>query len=140
MAVGMVAFSPGVGRGFYPFLPGLPHQNQKRRTIMGMFEDAEVAYIYGLAEVIDDGVLVPVFQNRWKEISGGKPIVATSNLFDAVSLGGLMEIWNEFVLWRKNIMPTLPEEEQMFQGTMNGRKVWVIEDDAAFTLMYPEDY
>ena len=36
--------------------------------------------------------------------------------------------------------PTLPEEEQMFHTTMNGKKVWVIEDGAAFTLMYPEDY
>jgi hypothetical protein len=24
--------------------------------------------------------------------------------------------------------------------TMNGETVWIIEDDAAFTLMYPEDY
>ena len=37
-------------------------------------------------------------------------------------------------------MLTLPEAEQLFQMTMNGETVWVIEDDAAFTLMYPEDY
>jgi fructose-specific component phosphotransferase system IIB-like protein len=28
----------------------------------------------------------------------------------------------------------------MFATRMNGKKVWVIEDGAAFTLMYPEDY
>jgi hypothetical protein len=37
-------------------------------------------------------------------------------------------------------MPTLPEEDRLFTTTMNGDTVWVIEDDAAYTLMYPEDY
>lgn len=66
--------------------------------------------------------------------------MATRSLFEDVSQAGLMEIWNEFVLWRREVMPTLPEEEQLFATEMNGRKVWVIEDGAAFTLMYPEDY
>jgi hypothetical protein len=37
-------------------------------------------------------------------------------------------------------MPTLPEADRLFQTTTEGKKVWVIEDDAAVTLMYPEDY
>jgi hypothetical protein len=37
-------------------------------------------------------------------------------------------------------MPTLPEAEQLFHMTMDGKPIWVIEDGAAFTLMYPEDY
>ena len=44
----------------------------------------------------------------------GKPIVATAHLFSQVSLAGLLEIWNEYVEWRTNVMPTLPEEDQMF--------------------------
>jgi len=95
---------------------------------------------YSLEQAIADGVLVEVFKNRWKQLSGGKPIVATEHLFSEVSLAGLLEIWNEFVYWKKNIMETLPEEEQMFVTKMNGDKVWLIEDGAAFTLMYPEDY
>ncbi len=75
-----------------------------------------------------------------KQLSGGKPIVATSHLFSQVSLAGLLEIWNEYVDWRKNIMPTLPEEDQLFATTMNSDKVWLLEDDQAFTMMYPEDY
>jgi hypothetical protein len=51
-----------------------------------------------------------------------------------------MEIWNEFVQWRKKVMPTLREEDRLFHTSMNGRKVWVIEDGAAFTMMYPEEY
>jgi hypothetical protein len=43
-------------------------------------------------------------------------------------------------MWRKHTEPTLPEEERLFVTTMNSQKVWVIEDGAAFTLMYPEDY
>lgn len=95
---------------------------------------------YTLQQAIADGVLVEVFKNRWSELSSGKPIVATSHLFNEVSLAALFEIWNEYVLWRKNIMPTLPEAEQMFTTTMNGNKVWLIEDGQAFTMMYPEDY
>jgi len=95
---------------------------------------------YSLEQAIADGVLVEVFKNRWKQLSGGKPIVVTEHLFSEVSLAGLLEIWNEFVYWRRNVKDTLPEEEQMFVTKMNGDKVWLIEDGAAFTLMYPEDY
>jgi hypothetical protein len=95
---------------------------------------------YTLEQAIADGVLVEIFKNRWNQLSGGKPIVATENLFQSVSLAALLEIWNEFVQWRKNVMQTLPEEEQMFTTSMNNEKVWVIEDGQAFTLLYPEDY
>jgi hypothetical protein len=99
-----------------------------------------VIYEYPLQQAIEDGVLVEVFKNRWQELSGGKPIVAIVHLFNEVSLAALLEIWNEYVLWRKNIMPALPEAEQMFTTTMNSQKIWLIEDAQAFTMMYPEDY
>jgi len=95
---------------------------------------------YTLQQAIADGVLVEVFKNRWHQLTHGKPIVATTHLFGEVSLAALLEIWNEYVAWRKNVMPTLPEEEQMFTTTMNGKKIWLIEDTQAFTMMYPEDY
>lgn len=95
---------------------------------------------YTLKQAIADGVLVEVFKNRWQQLSNGKPIVATTHIHNEISLAGLMEIWNEYVPWRKTIMPTLPEEEQMFVTKMDGNKVWVIEDGQAFTIMYPEDY
>ena len=101
---------------------------------------SNVIYEYTLQQAIADGVLVEVFKNRWKELSGGKPIVATSHLYNEVSLAALLEIWNEFVHWNKHIKDTLPEEEQMFVTTMNGEKIWLIEDGQAFTMMYPEDY
>jgi hypothetical protein len=107
---------------------------------MNIFDDAEVISKYPLAQAIEDGVLVEIFKNRWQELSGGKPIVATDHLASEISFAGLMEIWNEFVQWQKHIMPTLPEAERLFTTTMNGQTVWVIEDGAAFTLMYPEDY
>ena len=100
----------------------------------------KVVSVYSLEQAIKDGVLVEVFKNRWKELSGGKPIIATAHLFNQVSLAGLLEIWNEYVYWRKNVMQTLPEEEQMFVTTMNGEKIWLLEDGDAFTMLYPEDY
>ena len=99
-----------------------------------------VIVVYTLQQAIDDGVLVEIFKNRWQQLSGGKPIVATSHLFSEVSLAAMLEVWNEFVVWRKNIMPTLPEEEQMFVTSMNNERVWVIEDGQAYTLLYPDDY
>ena len=108
--------------------------------MMIIFDDAEIIATYPLQQAIKDGLLVEIFQNRWDKLSGGKPIVATAYLFHEVSLAGLMEIWNEFVQWQKDVRPTLPAEQQLFATTMNSKTVWVIEDDAAFTLMYPEDY
>ena len=100
----------------------------------------DVIYSYSLDQAIDDGILVEVFKPRWNKLSGGRPIVATAHLFGDISLAGLMEIWNEYVEWRKNIMASLPEEAQMFATTMDGEKVCIIEDGYTFTMMYPEDY
>src|SRR5512147_2329520 len=104
---------------------------------MGIFDPDDVITVYTLKEAIDDGVLVEIFKNRWNELSGGKPIVATAHLFENVSLAGLREIWNEFGEWKRNVEATLPEEERLFSTKMNGLTVWVIEDGVAFTLMYP---
>lgn len=101
---------------------------------------SDVIVAYTLEQAIQDEVLVEVFKNRWPELSGGKPIVATSHLFENVSLAGLMEVWNDFVHWKNNVMMTLPEEERMFVTEMNSNKIWLIEDGQAFTMMYPEDY
>ena len=100
----------------------------------------KVIYEYSLEQAIADGVLIEVFKPRWQQLTSGKPIVATAHLFGEVSLAALLEIWNKYVDWRKNVCPTLPEEEQMFVTTMNGENVWLIEDGAAFTMLYPEDY
>jgi type I site-specific restriction endonuclease len=107
---------------------------------MSIFDPDDVITVYTQQEAIEDGVLVEIFKNRWDELSGGKPIVATRHLFEEVSLAGLREIWNEFAYWKKDIEKTRPEEEKLFHTKMNGLTVWVIEDGAAFTLMYPEDY
>jgi hypothetical protein len=107
---------------------------------MTIFDDTDVISTYTLTQAIEDGAPVEIFKNRWETLSGGKPIVATAHLFEEVSLAGLLEMWNEYVEWRKHTEPTLPEEERLFTTSMNGKKVWVIEDAQAFTLLYPEDY
>jgi hypothetical protein len=107
---------------------------------MGIFDPDEVITIYSIKQAVEDGVLVEIFKNRWNALSGGKPIVATANLFENVSMAGLIEIWNEYVQWEREVMPTLPEEKRLFSTEMNHMSVWVIDDDVAYTLMYPEDY
>lgn len=107
---------------------------------MGIFDADEVITIYSLKEAIEDGALVEIFKTRWGELSGGKPIVASANLFENVSLAGLREIWNEFARWNRDVKGSLPVEERLFHTEVNHMTVWVIEDEVAFTLMYPEDY
>ena len=107
---------------------------------MNPFTNMDVISVYTLQQAIADGVLVEVFKNRWDRLSGGKPIVATAHLAQEVSLAGLLEIWNEYVSWRRHTEPFLPEEDRLFHTRVNGETVWVIEDSEAFTLMYPVDY
>jgi hypothetical protein len=107
---------------------------------MNTFDGIEVISAYPLDRAIADGVMVEIFKNRWQQLSGGKPIVATATLFNEISLAGLMEIWNEFVEWRTYDKPALSKEDQLFYTGMNGKRVWVIEDETCFTLMFPEDY
>lgn len=95
---------------------------------------------YTRDEAVADGMLVAVFQNRWPQLSAGKPIVATAAVSQDLSLAALREIWNEYVLWRRTVLATLPEEARLFTTRMNERTVWVLEDGAAFTILYPEDY
>lgn len=97
---------------------------------------SNVIVAYTLEQAIADGVLVEVFKNRWQQLSNGKPIVATAHICNEVSLAGLMEIWNKFVQKRANH----PVTNEPFITNMNGEIVWVIDDGAAFTILYPEDY
>lgn len=102
--------------------------------------DENIISGYGMDEAVSDGALVEVFRNRWDQLSGGKPIVATAPVYEDLSLAAIREIWNGYVAWRRDVAPSLPEEDRMFVTQMNGRDVWVIEDGAAFTVLYPEDY
>ena len=105
-----------------------------------MFDDEDVIYKYTLEQAIADGVLVEIFKNRWEQLTSGKPLVATVGIYNAFSLAALQEIWNEYVVWRQQVMPTLPEEKQLFSTRMNDKKVWVLEDGEAFTILFPEEY
>src|SRR6266487_166388 len=95
-----------------------------------------VIYEYSLNQAVTDGQLIEIFKNRWSELSGGKPILVTRHLYTEISLAALREIWNQFTEWRAKVMPTLPEVERLFSTTMNGAKIWVLEDESAYTILY----
>jgi hypothetical protein len=84
-----------------------------------MFSDAHVITIYPLQQAINDGVLVETFKNRWGQLTGGKPPVATRAVYEEFSLPALQEIWNEYVEWRKTVQPTLKPQEDLFATKMN---------------------
>jgi hypothetical protein len=107
-------------------------------------DEATIISEYSLEQAIEDGVLCMVFDYNIKDFvekyTNGKPVVATTHLFNQMSHTDLLDLWNEYVDWTLNIMPTLPEEDQLFVTTKKGKKIWVIEDGQAITMMYPEDY
>ncbi len=104
------------------------------------FEDAPVISSYTWEQGVEDGALAKVFENRWPQLSNGKPIVATASIIEAFSLAALREIRNDFVVCKKNVEPTLPEEDRLFSTKMNKQTVWVMEDEAVFTILFPSGY
>ena len=105
---------------------------------MSIFEDAEIISVYSLSQAIEDGILVKLCDIRFgNEI---KPLVTTAHLLDEIGRDKVMKVWDEYVTWRREIMPKLAEEDQMFVTTIDSKKVWFIEDGAAFTAMFLEDY
>ena len=105
-----------------------------------MLDDQEIISSYPLSQAIADGVVVEVFKNRWSELTGGKPLVATRGVYSEFSLAAIREIWNEFVEWNTKVKETLPEEEQLFATRMNDKKIWVLEDIQAYTILFPDEY
>jgi hypothetical protein len=95
---------------------------------------------YTLQQAFDDGVLHPLWPRRWYQLTMGKPLVVTAAVKADISDAGLMEIWNDYVRWRREVEPTLHEEDRLFSAQMNGETVWLIEDGQAFTILYPSDY
>ena len=98
------------------------------------FEDVDVISSYTRKQAVEDGMLVEIL--RWN----GIPVMVTAHIRDEMSLAELYGIWHKFVMWKDTVEQTLPEEERLFVTEKNGKKAWVIEDTAAFTIMYPQDY
>jgi hypothetical protein len=98
------------------------------------FEDFDIVSRYTRSQAVDDGILVELTQ--WH----GMPVMATTHLIREVSRGQLIDVWEQFKVWKEAVEQTLPEEERLFATRKNGKRIWVIEDPEAFTLMYPEDY
>ena len=104
----------------------------------------DVIYSYTLEQAIEDGILAIPFDNNVLKLMmkhvDNKPIIATAHLFGDLDGEQLLDIWDKFIKWRKEVMPTLPEEYRMFSLEVNGKKVWVDETPYQVTLMYTEDY
>jgi hypothetical protein len=98
------------------------------------FEDMDIISRYSRQQAVDDGILVEVCRFN------GKRVMATTHLAQEIGLDEVRAIWKEFRLWSDTVKPTLPEAEQMFATGASGKRVWVIEDSEAYTIMYPEDY
>jgi hypothetical protein len=72
--------------------------------------------------------------------TNGKQIVVTTHLANGTEKCQLRDIWDKFAVWQQDVEPILPEEDRLFATELDGKKVWVVEDAKAYTIMYPEDY
>ena len=102
------------------------------------FDDVEIISSYSLNQAIEDGTLFKLCDIRFGIVI--KPLITTTHLLREIGREKIMKVWDEYVAWRINVMPRLKEEDQMFVTHVDDKKVWLIEDGAAFTAMYPEDY
>ena len=108
---------------------------RKIMVMGGDFTMENVIFEYTLSEAIDDGVLHPL---GWVE---GKPLVGTAGTVEDLPIEERQRLFGEFLEWQKSVEPTLAEEDRMFVATAsNNQKVWVIDDGAAITLLYPSEY
>src|SRR3954452_16621408 len=105
---------------------------------MNINDKIKIIASYTLDQAIEDGILVKLCNIKWGRVT--KLYIATTHIFNDIGLDGAMEIWKGFVEWKTKICPTLPEEEQLFHTGVGRKKIWIIEDVSAYTLMYPEDY
>jgi hypothetical protein len=81
-----------------------------------------------------------VLEQSKKSTSVRKQVVVTAQVSQEVSEETLRAIYDAYMVWRTNVMPTQPPEEQVFTTKMTGKKIWVMEDAEAVTILYPEDY
>ena len=102
--------------------------------------DFVVIHSYGIPEAVADGILTPLFLDQGKYPEDGKQVIATTHLLDSIGVEATLKVWDDFQVWKRNVMPTLPEEDRLYAPTVDGFELFVIEDAVAYTLMLREDY
>lgn len=90
---------------------------------------------YTLEQALADGVLHLVgSKNR-------QPLVITTGIMEDLTPPEVHQVFGQFFIWQLEIEPGLIEEERMFSYIAStGKRVWVIDDGAAITMLYPEEY
>jgi hypothetical protein len=107
----------------------------------GIHQDAKqarsnVIFEYTLMQAIADGVLHPL---GWA--GNGQPLIGTAGTVADLPHGEIHELFDRYFNWSREVAPTLKEEDRMFVATANnGQTVWIIDDGAAITLLYPSEY
>lgn len=98
-------------------------------------QEANVISEYTLSEAIADGVLYPLGR------ANSLPLIGTVGVVTDLEPEEREGLFKDYLVWERDVMPSLKEEDRMFGATAsNGQRVWVINDGAAITLLYPSEY
>jgi hypothetical protein len=103
-------------------------------------DQSNVIFSYTWQEALDDGVLYRLWRDDLV-LPPGKPVLATIGVYTEIDDAERRALFAQYLAWKANVEPTLPEEERMFVATArNGKTVWVIDDGSVVTLLYPDEY
>jgi hypothetical protein len=95
----------------------------------------QLIFHYSIEEALEDGVL---HLEGWL---GRRPLVTTQRVVTDLPPQERHAQFQAFLRWQREVEPTLPEEERLYHATVStGARVWVIDDGAAITLLYPHEY
>ena len=102
------------------------------------YEDQDLISCYTRKQAVEDGLLVEILNYN------DKHVMATAQIRQDFGLSGLYRILNEFVNWKYEVEPKLPEHKRLFSTfkklNKKDKKVWVVEDRESYTIMYPDQY
>lgn len=105
---------------------------------------------YTNEDALRDGVIIKILPKTWEQL-GDKQIYISKTLADYISINRisnqrLIDMWNNFMEWKKETQPYLPAERDNFTYSLHGKKVQAVLGDVTLSLgsepvtfLFPED-
>lgn len=104
------------------------------------WDERDVIHTYSWEQAVEDKTLYTFARESWDTLNGGRPILMSIGVYSEMGLMDIVSAWNEYVTWRREVEPTLPEEDRLFSYDAHGKTVWIVDDGTAITVLFPDEY